>query len=322
MTSCVLISVSFVFFPFDSWMSRSGSSLILFCAEKQKWSQLNIDFDQEPLGIAYHKSAFVARSSLRYANIYKEDKEPKKAIFVEQIPKEGIYVFGGKNEEGTVLGNLRVFQLGTPCLKWCYPSVKGLPPQPRHSHSMSFINRSTALVIYGGKDEKEDESFFNDFNLLNLESMCWVKCIVLGNKLLPRAYHVMGVYSTELIVFGGTNSNGYLPSNVVRIEIDEEKAKKLEMEQKALEMLASHEGKDGETRRMSLRTRSIHSQQLKKKMEKGRVNTQNSEAEAEEEKRETETMLPVPDQFSQVIYRKLVRMATRKIVNKEKNENN
>jgi hypothetical protein len=66
---------------------------------------------------------------------------------------EGIYCFGGKNIHGISNNDLKFLPIYEPkstFLHWVYPSCKGVPPAPRHGHTMDYFAKLSSLVIFGG----------------------------------------------------------------------------------------------------------------------------------------------------------------------------
>lgn len=67
----------------------------------------------------------------------------------------GIYFFGGKNNKGKFLNDLRLLKL--KCNQgfaeralWQQVKQTGTPPAPRAGHTMGYLPVANALIIVGG----------------------------------------------------------------------------------------------------------------------------------------------------------------------------
>lgn len=56
------------------------------------------------------------------------------------------------------------------------------------------------MVVFGGSDSK---SFFNDVNVLHLDTMSWTKPEIKGSPPLPRYYHASVVIKNTIMIQGG-----------------------------------------------------------------------------------------------------------------------
>lgn len=131
-------------------------------------------------------------------------------------------MFGGKNEDGQIIGNLRVLKPGTKPLQWVYPEAEGTPPCPRYLHSLTFIPSSNSLFVFGGYN---DSSYFNDGFLFNLNSSSWMSCKFYGILPPPRASHSAVWFGSFVILFGGINADGFLSVDIGAFEFDSKKIK-------------------------------------------------------------------------------------------------
>ena len=142
------------------------------------------------------------------------------------VKERGLYIFGGKSkEEGGLSNELWILLLGRKPLEWIKPETKGTPPTPRYFHSMSFYEKGNFLIIHGGRNDEESDTFaLNDTYIFDLENFDWLKVELYSHihdfKILSRCGHQSVVYSNKLIIFGGMNNNNYLGSALLIVNLD------------------------------------------------------------------------------------------------------
>lgn len=78
-------------------------------------------------------------------------------------------------------------------------------PSARFGHSASLVN-GNLMVVFGGSN---GEKFFNDVNILHLETMSWVKPELSGPAPSPRYLHSAIAYKNFVLVHGGFAFHGY-----------------------------------------------------------------------------------------------------------------
>ncbi|GFO44057.1 host cell factor [Plakobranchus ocellatus] len=123
------------------------------------------------------------------------------------------YLFGGlandsedpKNNIPRYLNDLYTLELRPMSnqLSWDLPSIVGVPPPPRESHSAASYTekdgRRPRLFIYGGMSGCR----LGDLWMLDAETMAWVQPVVNGMPPLPRSLHSATVIGNRMFVFGG-----------------------------------------------------------------------------------------------------------------------
>jgi len=123
------------------------------------------------------------------------------------------YLFGGlandsedpKNNIPRYLNDLYTLELrpATSQLSWDLPSIVGVPPPPRESHSAASYalkdGRRPRLFIYGGMSGCR----LGDLWMLDVECMAWVQPTISGMPPLPRSLHSATVVGHRMFVFGG-----------------------------------------------------------------------------------------------------------------------
>ena len=92
--------------------------------------------------------------------------------------QEGVYFFGGKNEQGKLTNRLRLFKPNTIDMKVVhgeFTSIKisGTPPAARYGHSMAYLPNSNCLIVVGGRNDETFKDtgspFLNDMHLFLLD---------------------------------------------------------------------------------------------------------------------------------------------------------
>ena len=77
----------------------------------------------------------------------------------KQVRPTQLYIFGGVDTRGDLLGDLQVFDL--PTCTWATPMVKGRPPSPRCGHTMVGLADRFVVVIggWGSRPHKDIHVF-------------------------------------------------------------------------------------------------------------------------------------------------------------------
>jgi len=152
----------------------------------------------------------------------------KSAHSEPQVTEPGFYVFGGKDDDGTILDSLKVLKVSGNSCEWKYPITKGPYPPARYGHAMVFNEASNILIIHGGRNDNlyqmNRDICLNDFRILNLLEMKWSVAASYGD-LCPsgRWQHSMTMYRSAIVIFGGLGFNTYLSPEMKFIETGNEK---------------------------------------------------------------------------------------------------
>jgi hypothetical protein len=115
--------------------------------------------------------------------------------------------------------------MGKKPLEWVQPETKGKIPSPRYYHSMNYYEKGNFLIIHGGRNDDESESFaLNDTYIFDLEHFEWMKVELYSEldnfKIISRCGHNAIIYSNKLIILGGMNSHNYLGSSLLIVNLD------------------------------------------------------------------------------------------------------
>ncbi|CAD8124334.1 unnamed protein product [Paramecium sonneborni] len=150
-------------------------------------------------GLAYHQVIRVYKK-----NQYFEEKE------------NGIYLFGGKDQEDNFNGDLIQIVIGNQVQVNVVQTV-GQQPKARRNFTMNYDENSQCIIIFGGMNDFE---IFEDLYTLNIQSKIWCNVQLSGYLNLKARYDHCSLYSNEkLIIFGGLNEFGYILFNPILINL-------------------------------------------------------------------------------------------------------
>jgi hypothetical protein len=77
-------------------------------------------------------------------------------LLKQDLMKDGVYCFGGKNNSGCFIEGLRVLNLEINSnnelvpKEWVKIKTEGIAPKPRINHSMNLLPRLSGLCVIGG----------------------------------------------------------------------------------------------------------------------------------------------------------------------------
>ena len=204
---------------------------------KGRWHELSVSANTPGPYLYGHSSSFVFQNDLLKDNklsVYQypeEVNEDKIGNNRKRNKIKGIYIFGGKSKYdgiGGLSNDIYVLVLGKkPCLWIKLDNVKGVKPKPRYFHSMNYYEPGDFLIIHGGRNDYQNESFaLDDTFIFNLNFLQWHKIHLYSNmigfKIIPRCAHKSVIYSNKLIIFGGMNNLNYLGSSFFIINLSDD----------------------------------------------------------------------------------------------------
>ena len=203
---------------------------------KERWKEVEIaTSDVETPFLFGHASALAVQSSVSRCNKFSLYKYPdderiyKLGVFIDKIKIKGLYIFGGKSKAvgtGGITNDLYVLVLGKkPCVWKKLENTKGVKPPPRYFHSMSYYEKGNILIVHGGRNDLNSDSFaLNDTYIFDLEFLQWHRVTLYSNiegfKVMPRCAHRSVVHGNKLIIFGGMNNQNYIGSCLFIIRLD------------------------------------------------------------------------------------------------------
>ncbi|CAK73463.1 unnamed protein product (macronuclear) [Paramecium tetraurelia] len=185
----------------------------------QRWQNVEINAPVFQDGIAFHKSC----SALEHKSIdlYRHDPDIS-------FENQGIYIFGGLNSNGHYLDKLIRIDVRRRPLFIEEVQSKGSAPISRCQHSMTYVDQSKQIVIYGGKnDDINVQGFLNDLHILEIRNFSWTQVDVRGYSTLGRCSHSAAAIDDKLYIFGGVNYTGFVKSDFLIIELNQSKAQEL-----------------------------------------------------------------------------------------------
>ena len=169
-------------------------------------------------------------------NIYKNDlNNLGEDIFIQNgiesknnfdIKYEGIYIFGGLDENFKETNNLYILHCFRNPLVLFEPKINGIPPSPRQMTTMNFNKILNYITIYGGKSINQ---VFGDLFILDIMNFQWINVKLFGAQLKEGITgHCAGIINDKLYIFGGCDEdNKYINAKLLCIELDLFRNKKL-----------------------------------------------------------------------------------------------
>ena len=123
---------------------------------------------------------------------------------------EGVFFFGGMNENRTPTNLFFYMRIGAKPVYFDIPKTEGKPPSPRISATMNFSPFLNMIIIHGGRNDAVREEFLNDFVILDLETLNWIKPTFKSEAPAARAEHQSEILGDKLLIFGGSNKRQVL----------------------------------------------------------------------------------------------------------------
>ena len=205
---------------------------------KKRNSKKLLNFESLPR--VYHSSCLVLSSEHliqgNKLNIYKKDSNDNLESDLVQnsnhskngfdIKYEGIYIFGGLDENFKETNNLYILHIFRNPLILFEPKIKGKPPSPRQMSTMSFNKTLNYILIYGGKNV---DIIFGDLFILDIMNFQWLNVKLFGASITEGiAGHCAGIVNDKLYIFGGCNENNkYIKAKLLCVELDLFRNKKI-----------------------------------------------------------------------------------------------
>ena len=150
------------------------------------------------------------------SNAYDFEKEGK---YKFDINYEGIYIFGGLDENLKETNNLFILHCFQNPLIFFEPQIKGIPPEKRSMASINFNKDLNIITLFGGRDNIK---VFNDLFILDIMNFEWIKIDLFGpENICKRFEHCSGILNENLFIFGGCDENNKYPqAKTFCIELD------------------------------------------------------------------------------------------------------
>ncbi|XP_042502767.1 rab9 effector protein with kelch motifs-like isoform X2 [Macadamia integrifolia] len=107
-----------------------------------------------------------------------------------------LYVFGGYGPDNCQTNDVHIFD--TVKQEWIKPTMRGIAPSPRDSHSCTTVGNN--LFVFGGTDGKNP---LKDLVILDTSTNTWMCPRVRGKGPTPREGHSAALVGKRLFIFGG-----------------------------------------------------------------------------------------------------------------------
>ncbi len=187
-----------------------------------KWNKLDNRGTRSPY-LSSHCSEFVLENERAYNNsyhIYRGSNLIENSNIIKKIEYEGIYIFGGIDEEGIFKNDVFVLRVGRKPCEWIHLKIRGNPPLPRASAKLNFYQNLNILILSGGKNESIKKSIFNDIFVLDLENLNWIKASTYPIIPKERTGHGAIIVNNQLIILGGNNIKRFLSMDIFLLDLD------------------------------------------------------------------------------------------------------
>jgi hypothetical protein len=194
------------------------SDFIVYDLIRSYWIKLECKGEKPP-AIAYHSADLVCEwdpSTNVNFNIY---KAPENKGIVKKIRIEGIYIFGGVDEQNNFSNELRILKTGKRPCEWINPKLSGKPPIGRINASLNFYQQLKILIIHGGRNDKDYRAVLNDIVILDLINFTWIRPDI-NPSLLDRTEHCSFISKDTLIILGGNNGKHFNNFEFCTISLD------------------------------------------------------------------------------------------------------
>jgi len=185
-----------------------------------KWNR--IEFRGKSPFLAFHTSDVVlenAKNNIKNFHIYKpivanDSKNNYK------IKHEGIFIFGGIDEENNHKNDLYILKIGRKPLEWYNPKIKGLGPAPRIYAKMNFYEDLNILILHGGRNDTLKKSIFNDIWVFDLENFFWINASTNPYTPKDRTEHGSFIFDNKLLILGGVNIRKFNSMDFYIVNLD------------------------------------------------------------------------------------------------------
>lgn len=157
---------------------------------------------------------------------------------------EGIYFFGGRDANYVASDKLWLLKVYQNPAEFVLLEPSGKKPVARYGHSLTHIENSPYLVLFGGRNDNFFKIFtyktcFAFLDLLDIEKNTWIKVSLGSYKPQSRYSFCSAMHGSRLLVFGGLTDLNYLPAQMERLEFDSIKVDQIiKLENKAKSSLS------------------------------------------------------------------------------------
>jgi len=169
-----------------------------------QWATIE-SIGKQPFSLAHHCCCLAIEKDQLINDTFNIYHKPKNIRgTVDLLKMDGVFFFGGINNNKIPNNILFHMTIGIKPVIFDIPKIEGRPPKPRIDASMDYAQNISMIIIYGGKNELEFSSYYDDMTLLDLRIMNWIQPFFAKEKPNKRAQHMSIIIGDELIIFGGT----------------------------------------------------------------------------------------------------------------------
>ena len=213
---CISISQTiFIYGGEDIFNLKTLNNAFTLNCSNLTWDSLNINSNLPYL--KYHSGVLVNDFNIYTNNPYNIYTYPRDlpSNRNRKIKVEGIYIFGGINENNEYNSDLYIIKINRNPCNLFVANIDGIPPLPRINCKMLFIEDYNFIIIHGGMDR--NQNILNEIMILDVESLNWIKPILDINNsekgiydLIPRTDHEMFYHNGKIYIFGGRQERRFL----------------------------------------------------------------------------------------------------------------
>jgi hypothetical protein len=169
-----------------------------------KW--IKLDYKGESPTLAHHCACLVIEpEKVKNYHVYRQPDLTNKS-FIKKIRLEGLYVWGGIDEQGNYNSELRILKTGKKPCEWITPTLNGMGPSGRVNSTMNFYKEMNIIILHGGRNDTESKIISREFWIVDLEKLAWKKVGTTGQVPKERTEHGALVYNDTLVILGGINA--------------------------------------------------------------------------------------------------------------------
>jgi len=178
-----------------------------------------VDIKGPKMALAHHSSASAFFSDKRNHNSFTffKSNDVNSLAKNRKFKNEGIYIFGGIDNDNKIRNELKLLKIGKKVPELIFPRTEGQPPIGRLNCSLNYCEELNVLILHGGKIESQE--YLNDLFMLDLETLNWIKIIIYDSEPVLRADHTAIVLNSKLLIFGGTNANNFIGSDIYFVNL-------------------------------------------------------------------------------------------------------
>ena len=185
------------------------------------WQSVDI-IGRIPPQLAYQCSTLALEKEQLYnpsLSIYKVPESTRKTVPL--LKCDGVFFFGGMNDNRVPTNLFFVMKIGKKQIEFEIPTTHGKPPLPRISASMDFYPNLNIIIIHGGRNDRREDSFFNDYVVLDLETMNWIQAVCKQDNVpSTRAEHCSFIFGNKLLILGGVNRSNFMDFDFAVTNLD------------------------------------------------------------------------------------------------------